>query len=178
MWTNAESQQMILLHTYSRLYPGEFRPVSQFGHIIPAYKLDGAFIELEIFDQQNWPQRPQYNIQNASRRSLNINGYIVKTFSPEWILREKILSQHQRQGNKADVDIRDAIQILFITTPGKPELDFDSDLSLAEALLTLIRKRPDQERSFEAENTMQCRFWELDDSTCTVVGPYILRVVI
>ncbi|EEA26275.1 hypothetical protein PMAA_073510 [Talaromyces marneffei ATCC 18224] len=102
----------------------------------------------------------------------------LKTFSPEWILREKILSQHQRQGNKADVDIRDAIQILFITTPGKPELDFDSDLSLAEALLTLIRKRPDQERSFEAENTMQCRFWELDDSTCTVVGPYILRVVI
>lgn len=130
-----------------RLYPSEFGPVSQFGHIVPAYRLNGALIELEIFDQQSWPQRPQYNIQIASRWSLSVNGYTVKTFSPEWILREKILSQYQRQGgSKENVDILDAIQIISVATAGKPEMDFDSDPSLSQALLSFIRKRPDQER--------------------------------
>ena len=138
-----------------RLYPGEFGSVSQFGHIIPAYKLNGALVELEVFDQQSWPQRPQYNIRNASRSSVIINGYTVKIFSPEWILREKILSQHQRQGGKEEVDIRDAIQMLSIATPGKPELNFDSDPSLGEALLAFIRKRPDQERSLRQK--IRCR---------------------
>ncbi|KAJ5481481.1 hypothetical protein N7475_000293 [Penicillium sp. IBT 31633x] len=48
---------------------------------------------LEVFDYQSWPHRPQYDLRTASRRTLTINGYPVKTFSPEWILREKILSQ-------------------------------------------------------------------------------------
>ncbi|GAM33697.1 hypothetical protein TCE0_013f00793 [Talaromyces pinophilus] len=138
-----------------RSYPREFGSVSQFGHIIPAYKLNGALIELEVFDQQSWPQRPQYNIPNASRWSISLNGYTVKVFSPEWILREKILSQHQRQGLKEQVDIRDAIEMLSLATPGKPELNFDSDPLLGEALVAFIRKRPDQERSLRQK--IRCR---------------------
>jgi hypothetical protein len=75
-------------------YPAEFAPVTQFGHTIPAYKLDDQLVELEVFDHQSWPQRPQYNIQTATRPTISVNGYPVKTFGPEWILREKILSQH------------------------------------------------------------------------------------
>lgn len=131
-----------------RLYPREFSSVSQFGHIIPAYKLNGVLVELKVFDQQSWPQRPQYNIRNASRSSVIINGYTVKTFSPEWILREKILSQHQRQGGpKEQIDIRDAVKMLLLATAGKPEMNFDSDPSMGDALLAFIRKRPDQERA-------------------------------
>ena len=99
-------------------FPSDFGPVNQFGHIIPAYRLrfpggKEQLVELEVFDHQSWPQRPQYNLQTASRRTLNINGYPVKTFSPEWILREKILSQYQRQGPKAQTDIRDVERLII-----------------------------------------------------------------
>jgi hypothetical protein len=126
-------------------YPSEFGPVSQFGHIIPAYKLNGSLVELEVFDPQSWPQRPQYNFQYASRRSIMVDGYTVKVFSPEWIFRETILSQYQRQGGyKERVDLQDAVEMLALATPGKPELNFDSDPALAEALSAFLRKVPNQ----------------------------------
>lgn len=79
--------------------PSDFGSVSQFGHIIPAYRLrlpggKEQLVELEVLDYQSWPHRPQYDLRTASRRTLTVNGYPVKTFSPEWILREKILSQY------------------------------------------------------------------------------------
>lgn len=124
-------------------YPSEFGPVSQFGHIIPAYKLNGTLVELEIFDPQSWPQRPQYNFQYASRRSIMVDRYTVKVFSPEWIFREKVLSQFQRQGGyKERVDLQDALDMLALATPGKPELNFDNDPALAEALSAFLRKLP------------------------------------
>jgi hypothetical protein len=48
-------------------FPPDFEAVTQFGHAIPAYKLrlpGGAIqlVEIEIFDYESWPQRPQYNI--------------------------------------------------------------------------------------------------------------------
>lgn len=63
-------------------FPSDFEGISQYGHIIPAYKLrrsDGAVlsVELEVFDYQSWPQRPQYNIQAATRRTMTINGQAV-----------------------------------------------------------------------------------------------------
>ncbi|EEP75660.1 hypothetical protein UREG_00506 [Uncinocarpus reesii 1704] len=101
-------------------FPSDFEGVSQFGHIIPAYKLrlpDGAvhLVELEVFDYQSWPQRPQYNLKTATRKELNINGQMIKVFSPEWLLREKILSQYQRQGSpKERSDIQDIANMLPI----------------------------------------------------------------
>jgi len=130
------------------LYPSEFSPVNQYGCMVPAYKLstpDGGFlpVEIEIFDHQSWPNRPQYNMQTASRRTINVNGHVVNTFSPEWILREKILSQHQRQGSpKEATDIRDVVSMLRRVTPGKPELNFDHDQNLKNALSNLLQKRP------------------------------------
>lgn len=129
-------------------FPSDFGPVSHFGHTIPAYKLQlpgglVQLVELEVFDYQSWPQRPQYNIETASRRTLNINGHPVKTFSPEWILREKILSQYQRQGAmKEGTDIRDLSSMIPLAMPGKPELDFNDNEELANALSNLLQKRP------------------------------------
>lgn len=137
-------------------YPSEFGPVSQFGHIIPAYKLDGTLVELEVFDPQSWPQRPQYNFQYATRRSIIVDRYTVKVFSPEWIFREKILSHYQRQGSyKERVDRQDAVEMLALATPGKPELNFDSDPVLAEALSAFLRKVPNQEQRLRQK--VHCR---------------------
>lgn len=128
-------------------FPHDFGPVRQFGHIIPAYKLcltggEEQLVELEVFDYHSWPQRPQNNLQSASRRTLPINGYPVKTFSPEWILREKILSQYQRQGPKAQTDVRDVERLIVFAIPGSPELDFSHDEELKAALADLLKNWP------------------------------------
>lgn len=130
-------------------YPSKFAPVHLFGHTIPGYRLllPGGIIRvvvLEIFDFYSWPQRPQYNLQTASRRTWNINGYPVKMFSPEWILREKILSQYERQGSaKQATDIFDLMSIMPFAIPGKPEMNFENDQQLRNALSYLLQKHPE-----------------------------------
>jgi hypothetical protein len=105
---------------------------------------DSRLVQLEIFDCQSWPERPQYNLHTASRRSLNIDGQAVKTFSPEWILREKILTQYHRQSSgKEMIDIRDLLNMLLIVMPGKPELNFNGVQELEKVLVNLWQKRPD-----------------------------------
>ncbi|KAJ5395180.1 Protein of unknown function DUF1814 [Penicillium crustosum] len=128
-------------------FSSEFGPVNQFGHIIPAYRLrlpNGAIqlVEVEVFDYASWPNRPQYNLQTATRVTKSINGYPVKLFSPEWLTREKILSQYQRQGFKHSMDIEDLARLMRYCTPGKPELDFDHDQELQRALSSLLEERP------------------------------------
>ncbi|BCR90306.1 nucleotidyl transferase AbiEii/AbiGii toxin family protein [Aspergillus chevalieri] len=135
-------------------FPSDFGPVNQFGHIIPAYRLrlpggKEQLVELEVFDYQSWPQRPQYNLQTASRRTLTINGYPVKTFSPEWILREKILSQYQRQGPKAQTDIRDVERLIIFAVPGTPELDFSHTEELKAALADLLKNWPGMQQALK-----------------------------
>jgi hypothetical protein len=71
--------------------PSDFDVVNQFGHTIPAYRLGrpgqaAQLVELEVFDYESWPQRPQYNVRAATRKTLNINGQGAKIFGPEWIL--------------------------------------------------------------------------------------------
>lgn len=129
-------------------YPSDFTQITQYGHNIPAYKLKlpggtVQLVQLEAFDLLSWPQRPQYNIPRSSRRSIIVNGQTVRMFSPEWIFREKVLSQHQRQGTaKEATDIRDLGSMIPLLTPGKPELDFDRDAGSKNALLNLLQKRP------------------------------------
>ncbi|EGE85879.1 hypothetical protein RJZ56_007559 [Blastomyces dermatitidis] len=138
-------------------FPTDFEGVSQFRHTIPAYKLrrpGGAaqLVELEVFDFQSWPQRPQYNIQAATRKTLNINGRAVKFFGAEWILREKILSQYQRQGSpKEGTDIRDITNMIPLAVPGRPELDFNQSQELQTALANLVQKRPALVQSLKAK---------------------------
>ncbi|KAJ5145525.1 Protein of unknown function DUF1814 [Penicillium bovifimosum] len=111
-------------------FPSDIGPVSQFGHIIPAYRLrlpgDAIqLVEVEIFDYRSWPNRPQYNLQTATRVTKTVTGYPVKMFSAEWLTREKILSQYQRRGVKHLTDIEDVARLMRYCTPDKPELNFD-----------------------------------------------------
>lgn len=129
-------------------YSSKFVPINQFGHTIPAYNLalpEGyCAVCLEVFDYLSWPQRPQYNVKSATRRFLNINGYHVKLFGAEWILREKILSQHGRQGSvKEKSDIQDIINLLPLVIPGTPELDFNNNEESRTALSNLLQKQPE-----------------------------------
>ncbi|ODH19685.1 hypothetical protein ACO22_06133 [Paracoccidioides brasiliensis] len=111
-----------------------------------------GLVELEVFDYQSWPQRPQYDLQTATRTTLNINGQKVKLFSPEWILREKILSQYQRQGSRKEgTDIRDIISMIPLAVPGKPELNFNQSQELQTALANLVQKRPDLSSALKAK---------------------------
>ena len=111
-------------------FPSDFGPVSQFGHIIPGYKLhlpegDIQLVDVEVFDFRSWSHRPQYNLDKATRVTKTINGYPVKIFSPEWLTREKILSQYQRRGVKHASDIEDVTRLMRYCVPNKPELNFN-----------------------------------------------------
>jgi hypothetical protein len=127
-------------------HPSRFVPVSQYGHIIPGYKLvnpEGAtrVVQLEVFHYQSWPQHPRYNLENAQLRQINVGAQMVKTFSIEWLLREKILSQYQRQGTpKEQVDLRDLTSLLPLASPGRPELNFNGNQNLTTALANLVQK--------------------------------------
>jgi hypothetical protein len=106
---------------------------------------------MEIFDRQSWPQRPQYDLTKATRITLTLEGQSVKFFSPEWIFREKILSQHGREGShKGLQDVGDVIEMLRLARPGVPEMNFNGQEETIEALKSFLRKRP-QARSLIAE---------------------------
>ena len=128
-------------------FPSDFGPINQFGHTIPGFKLQSPggvvrLVELEIFDYASWPNRPQYDLQSATRVTQNINGYPVKIFSAEWIIREKILSQYQRQGAKQAVDLQDVENLMSYAIPGTPELVFDHNQELQDALATFLQRKP------------------------------------
>ncbi|CAI7589894.1 unnamed protein product [Penicillium glandicola] len=128
-------------------FPSDFGPVNLFGHILPAYKLHSGggavtLVHLEVFDQANWPNRPQYDLQKATRLTKTVKGYPVKLFGSEWLLREKILSQYQRQGFKQSIDLQDVGNILKYCVAGKTELNFDHDQELRAALTTILERRP------------------------------------
>jgi hypothetical protein len=76
----------------------------------------------------------------------------VKLFSSEWILREKILSQYQRQGSpKEGTDIRDIRNMIPLVAPGSPELDFNQKQELQTALENLVQKRPALAQALKAK---------------------------
>lgn len=84
-------------------YTLEFAPIDKYGDKILAYLLglneDEILVELEVFDQAAWPHRPQYKLTTATRTLRTIDTQTVKLFSPDWLFREKVLAQHQRQGS-------------------------------------------------------------------------------
>ncbi|CAG8083306.1 unnamed protein product [Penicillium salamii] len=151
--TTANSLTTVLLESY----PAEFEGVSQFGHTIPAYKLAQPtggvrLVELEVFDHRSWPQRPQSNIPAATRTRMNINAQVVKLFSAGWILREKILSQYQRQGSqKEGADIGDLIRMIPLAQQGIAELDFNGNAEMQTALANLLQKRPELAQPLKAK---------------------------
>jgi hypothetical protein len=142
----------ILTHRLLASFPDHFGPINQFGHVIPGYKLTlpgGTLhlVDLEVFDHQSWPQRPQYDLQATTVMTMHVNERQVKVFNPAWLLREKILTQHGRQGSpKEQTDIMDLRSLVIFVSWGQPELDFDNGPlknDLEEALRSLLQKRPD-----------------------------------
>ena len=141
-----------LTHHLLTSFPHHFGPVNQFGHVIPGYKLTlpgGTLhlVDLEVFDQQSWPQRPQYDLQTTTVMTMHVNERQVKIFNPAWLLREKILAQHGRQGSaKEQTDITDLRSLVILVFWGQPELNFDNGPlknELENALISLLQKRPD-----------------------------------
>ncbi|CAG8303500.1 unnamed protein product [Penicillium salamii] len=125
---DAEALTALLITTF----PSEFEGVSQFGHMIPAFKLARP------------GETAQLNLETATRTTRNINGQAVKIFSAEWILREKILSQYQRQGSEKErMDFRDLIRMIPLAEPNTPELDFNENPEMRGALANLLQKRPE-----------------------------------
>jgi hypothetical protein len=136
-----------LTHRLLTSYPDHFGPINQFGHIIPGYKLTlpGGklrLVDLEVFDEQSWPERPQYDLQTTTAMIVPVNERQVKIFNPAWLLREKILSQHGRQGSaKEQTDIADLRSMLILVFWGQPELNFDNGPlkdNLEKALTSLL----------------------------------------
>lgn len=88
-------------------------------------------------------------VPSEQLRTLIINGYLVKTFSPEWILHEKILSQYQRQGPKAQTDIHDVECLIIFAVPGMQELEFGHIEELKAALTDLLKKWPGMQQALK-----------------------------
>lgn len=128
-------------------YSEQFATVSQYGVSTPAVRLQRngqeILVEVEIFDVEAWPNRPQYNLDNPknSRLTLNVSGKSVYVLSPDWLLREKILAQKQREGNrKEESDIADVETLVQIV--GDKGLVLEEE-EFVEALENLLQKRPD-----------------------------------
>jgi hypothetical protein len=141
-----------LTHHLLASYPDHFGSINQFGHIIPGYKLrlpGGTvhLVELEVFDQQSWPQRPQYDLRTTTAMTILVNERHVKIFNFAWMLREKILSQYGRQGSsKEETDIKDVQAMVPLVSWGQPELNFDNGPSkddLKNALINFLQKNPE-----------------------------------
>jgi len=64
-------------------------------------------IDIEAFDPQSWPQRPQY-MEFLAKDGFVLcdvgDGANVKIVSPPLLLREKLITHHDRQGSKAVTD--------------------------------------------------------------------------
>lgn len=143
---SADALCQILLQSYGDV----FAPVNQYGHYIPAYRLSSGgngsapkLAEIEVFDYLRWPDRPQYNLQTASQLTLTVLGRPVKIFSPAWLLREKILTQYQRRGNlKAQSDVIDIYALKRYASCGQPEMNFDENEQLQDALRFLLQHQP------------------------------------
>ncbi|KAF9630209.1 hypothetical protein BFW01_g390 [Lasiodiplodia theobromae] len=126
-------------------FPQYFTKIDQYGVQIPAVLIGGELghAEVEIFDIDAWPHRRQYDLRDPDndRVTLQINQYPISVLSPRWIVREKILSQHQRQGaQKEKSDILDIKMLLPLLDDGT--LKFDTNERI-DALNALLAKEPD-----------------------------------
>ncbi|KAF2470892.1 uncharacterized protein BDR25DRAFT_342720 [Lindgomyces ingoldianus] len=126
-----------------------------YGVFVPAVRITGnngleKLVEVEIFDFQSWPNRPQYDLSRPDndRINLNVGQATVAVLSPRWLLREKILSQHQRGGSlKEQSDLSD-IRVLLGLVQAKC-LTFSGQEQTA-ALKALLNKLPELREALEA----------------------------
>ncbi|RMZ79363.1 hypothetical protein DV738_g3305, partial [Chaetothyriales sp. CBS 135597] len=133
-------------------YPNEFVVKTVYGVSSPALvfkKSDGGIthIEVEIFDVNAWPQRPQYNLDDPENEviTVDVSGVQVPVFGPRWQLREKIVTAFERQGNrKSDTDLEDASNLLMVVGQNSVNLVGHED-----AVRHFLLKRPEIRQRLE-----------------------------
>ncbi|RMD44829.1 hypothetical protein DV735_g425, partial [Chaetothyriales sp. CBS 134920] len=133
-------------------YPNEFVVKTVYGVSSPALvfkKSDGRIthIEVEIFDVNAWPQRPQYNLDDPQNEviTVDLSGVQVPVFGPRWQLREKIVTAFERQGNrKSDTDLEDASNLLMVVGQNSVNLVGHED-----AVRHFLLKRPEIRQRLE-----------------------------
>ncbi|WEW61445.1 hypothetical protein PRK78_006935 [Emydomyces testavorans] len=132
-------------------FPDQFTSVSQYGVSLPAILLQRGdqplVVEIELFDVETWPGRPQYDLSRASnaRRAVQVGGQTVHVMSVAWLLREKIVTQAQREGSKKEAS--DILDITCLATIASDrELDCETE-EFVRALRRLLEKRPELEES-------------------------------
>ncbi|EAS27485.1 uncharacterized protein CIMG_10090 [Coccidioides immitis RS] len=103
-------------------------------------------VEIEIFDVQAWPGRPQYNLEAVAntRCPVEIEGVNVQVMSVAWLLREKITSQAQREGSRREhSDISDIACLATIAADAELVCEIEEFVG---ALRRLLEKRPEMKR--------------------------------
>ena len=125
-----------------------------YGVFIPAIRITAdqggeLLVEVEVFDYESWPNRPQYDLTQSdnNRVSLSVEETEVVVLSPRWLLREKIISMHQRRGNlKEETDESDIRGLLKLVDNNC--LTFSTQEQI-DALKYAVSKAPDLSEKFE-----------------------------
>lgn len=128
---NAESISAWLLSTY----PTDFKAKMVHGVPVPTLlfrRSDGSIkqVEIEIFDVDDWPQRPQYNLDNPDNdiTVIDMSGIQTPVFSARWLFREKVVTAFERQGSrKEETDLDDARDLLPFIEPKGMDLSKHED---------------------------------------------------
>ncbi|KAK7432396.1 hypothetical protein QQZ08_000958 [Neonectria magnoliae] len=103
-----------------KAFPTTFIATTVYGVDIPTLAFqrpDGSFkyVEIEMFDVDTWPSRPQYDLENPDNdvTLIPVHGVDVPVFSARWLLREKIVTAFERQESlKGRTDLDDACALL------------------------------------------------------------------
>lgn len=133
-------------------YPTAFVTKTVHGVSVPALafqRSDGTVkhIEVEIFDVNAWPQRPQYNLDNPDNdiTQVSISGVEIPVFSARWLLREKIITAFERQGSRKErTDLDDACALLEVVEMNSLDLT-----SHEGAVQHILAQRPNARQSLE-----------------------------
>ncbi|KXJ85679.1 hypothetical protein Micbo1qcDRAFT_110055, partial [Microdochium bolleyi] len=106
-------------------------------------------VEIEIFDVEMWPQRPQYDLSNSNNEviTLHFSGQRVNVFSGHWQLREKIVTAYERQHQqKHETDVADVESLLGVLPPSSNIIDLST---YAEAVQFVVDKLPQHRTALE-----------------------------
>ena len=121
---------------------------------MPAIRLrrgqEEVLVDVEIFDYDTWRTRPAFNLANPQniRIPIPLGPVLVPVFEPNWLLKEKIRIQHQREGTLKELtDLEDIVILVNIVVEiaaatGAEPLMFNQEEEIDD-LKSLLRKRPD-----------------------------------
>ncbi|KAI9864853.1 MAG: hypothetical protein M1813_002623 [Trichoglossum hirsutum] len=138
-----------------RDFPSQFEAVHCFGVRIPAARIirgDGTqiLVEIEMFDLEAWPDRQQYDLNNTRNARVQVpigSGRTAYVLPPAWLLREKIITQHQRAGSKKEeTDLEDVDSLVNFVEGRALVMESVEEI---EALKALLEKMPELKESLE-----------------------------